>query len=69
MNKTLLPLLASALLSGTATSAPAAQCTNDTWKKVMSAGKLVVGVKADYKPWGFRSENGEVVGRRLLAVE
>ena len=28
------------------------QCSNDTWNKVMSRGKLVVGVKADYKPWG-----------------
>ena len=31
-----------------------ANAQNDTWNKVMSRGKLVVGVKADYKPWGYR---------------
>ena len=49
-------------LAVTAGSAEAAQCTNDAWKKVMAAGKIVVGVKADYKPWGFRSESGDIVG-------
>ena len=28
----------------------------------MSAGKLVVGVKADYKPWGFRDPSGKLIG-------
>ncbi|MCP5084868.1 MAG: transporter substrate-binding domain-containing protein [Alphaproteobacteria bacterium] len=37
-------------------------CTNDTWKKVMERGKMVVGVKADYKPWGFRNSDGAIVG-------
>ena len=40
----------------------AASCTNDTWNKVMSRGKMVVGVKADYKPWGFRDTSGAIVG-------
>jgi len=44
------------------TSAFAAQCTNDVWKKVMSRGTLVVGVKADYKPWGYRDASGKIVG-------
>ena len=47
-----------------ATSAFAA-CTNDTWKKVMERGKIVVGVKADYKPWGYRSEDGNIVGMEV----
>ncbi len=47
------------------TSALAAECTNETWKKVMSRGKMVVGVKADYKPWGFRNENGDIVGMEI----
>lgn len=38
------------------------QCTNDTWNKVIKRGKLVVGVKADYKPWGYRDTNGNLVG-------
>ncbi len=65
MNKNLIPFIAAAVLAGAAGSASAAQCTNDTWKKVMSAGKLVVGVKADYKPWGFRNESGELVGMEV----
>ncbi len=40
----------------------AAQCTNATIKKVMDRGKLVVGVKADYKPWGFLDSSGKIVG-------
>ena len=44
------------------TSALAAQCTNDVWKKVMARGTLVVGVKADYKPWGYRDASGKIVG-------
>lgn len=47
------------------TTAFAAQCTNDTWKKVMSRGKVVVGVKADYKPWGFRDSSGKIVGMEI----
>jgi len=55
----------SAALGLAAASTAQAACTNDTWKKVMSRGTLVVGVKADYKPWGFRSESGEVVGMEV----
>jgi len=40
----------------------AASCTNDTWNKIMQRGKMVVGVKADYKPWGFRDTSGNIVG-------
>ena len=40
-------------------------CTNDVWNKVMSRGKIVVGVKADYKPWGFRNSDGNIVGMEI----
>jgi len=63
MKKTL--MLSAATLLLTASIAGAAQCTNDVWNKVMSRGKLVVGVKADYKPWGFRNESGELVGMEV----
>ncbi len=33
-----------------AASAGGHACSNDVWNKVMSRGKIVVGVKADYKP-------------------
>lgn len=65
MIKKLLAAAAAAALLATTTAASAAQCTNDVWNKVMSRGKIVVGVKADYKPWGFRSENGELVGMEI----
>ncbi|MBY6114583.1 transporter substrate-binding domain-containing protein [Mameliella alba] len=46
--------------------APAfANCSNDTWNKVMERGTLVVGVKADYKPWGFRDTDGNIVGMEI----
>ena len=57
-----LGIAAGVALATAATAAAAAQCSNDTWKKVMSAGKLVVGVKADYKPWGFRDPSGKLIG-------
>ncbi len=43
----------------------AAECTNDTWNKVMKRGKIVVGVKADYKPWGYRNSDGSLVGMEI----
>jgi len=42
-----------------------AECTNETWNKVMERGKLIVGVKADYKPWGFRDESGAIIGMEI----
>ena len=60
--RTLISAIAAGTLLATASGANAAECKNETWNKVMERGKLVVGVKADYKPWGFRSENGDIVG-------
>ena len=54
-----------AIAAGTLSSVSHAACTNDTWNKVMSRGKMVVGVKADYKPWGFRDSSGEIVGMEI----
>lgn len=33
-----------------------------TLESVMDRGTLVVGVKTDYRPWGFRDENGDIIG-------
>jgi len=49
MKKMVFTAVAATVLASAAV-ADAAQCTNDVWKKVMSRGKMVVGVKADYKP-------------------
>jgi polar amino acid transport system substrate-binding protein len=48
-----------------AASVSAAECTNDTWNKVMKRGKIVIGVKADYKPWGYRDQSGDLVGMEI----
>lgn len=64
MKKLLLSVSAAAMMMSAGT-AIAAQCANDVWKKVMSRGKMVVGVKADYKPWGFRNESGGLVGMEI----
>ena len=37
----------------------------DVLDDIKKRGKLVVGVKADYKPWGFRDESGEIVGMEV----
>ena len=47
------------------TVASAGQCTNEGWKKVMKRGKIVIGVKADYKPWGYRNTAGGLVGMEI----
>ena len=61
----MISLLSATAMTLVATSAYAEQCTNEVWNKVMSRGKLVVGVKADYKPWGFRDESGKLVGMEI----
>ena len=60
--KTAISGLALAAMSACTVSA---QCTNDVWNKVMSSGKIVIGVKADYKPWGFRDDSGNLVGMEI----
>ena len=64
MQKIIISLTAAITTFATAT-ASAEQCSNEVWNKVMERGTLVVGVKADYKPWGFRNESGEVVGMEV----
>ncbi|MCY4450791.1 MAG: transporter substrate-binding domain-containing protein [Immundisolibacterales bacterium] len=50
------------LLAGSFSGVAAAECTNDVWNQVMKRGKVVVGIKADYKPWGYRGEDGSLIG-------
>ena len=59
--------LASAALLAVSGAGMAAghKCSNDVWNKVMKRGKVVVGVKADYKPWGYRDTNGDIVGMEI----
>lgn len=62
--KLLAGVAAAAVVLG-AGGAWAKHCTNEVWNKIMERGKIVVGVKADYKPWGFRDENGNLVGMEV----
>lgn len=52
--------IAGLVLSSTAAFAD--QCTNEAWNRIMDRGTIVVGVKADTRPWGFRDADGEIVG-------
>ncbi len=48
-----------------AATAANASSNNDRFMTVMKRGTLVVGVKADYKPWGFRDSSGKLVGMEI----
>src|SRR5260221_12971146 len=43
-------------------SAPNVWAQSDTLASVKQKGKLVVGVKADYKPFGYTDPSGKIVG-------
>jgi polar amino acid transport system substrate-binding protein len=42
-----------------------AQAGNERFMKVLERGKVVIGVKADYKPWGFRDSSGNLIGMEI----
>lgn len=65
LKKLLHTSLATMTALGVTVASASAACTNDVWKKVMERGKVVVGVKADYKPWGFRDSSGAIVGMEI----
>ena len=54
-------VVTTSVVAGLATSTANAG-SNETMKKILDRGKIVVGVKADYKPWGFRDTSGGIVG-------
>jgi len=56
---------AATLAIGVAGSAHAAAKGNARFQQVLERGKVVVGVKADYKPWGFRDPSGALVGMEV----
>ncbi len=53
------------LASFAAAAAMPATAGNERFMKVMERGKLVVGVKADYKPWGYRDSSGDIIGMEV----
>lgn len=61
----LLATTAVAAMTLSSVTAAAAQCTNETFNRIMSEGKIVVGVKPDYKPWGFLGSDGNLIGMEI----
>ena len=59
--KTLKAGLAAAAMMAVASSAVMA----DTLADIISRGKMVVGSKADYAPWGMRDAQGNIVGMEV----
>lgn len=57
--------LSAVVATGVSMAASQADAANDRFKKVLERGKLIVGVKADYKPWGFRDSSGGLVGMEI----
>ncbi len=57
--------LSALVAAGFALMATQADAANDRFKKVLERGKIVIGVKADYKPWGFRDSSGALVGMEI----
>lgn len=65
-------MLKKLLLAGVAVATVAAATTTviaGTLDDIFARGKIVVGVKADYAPWGMRDANGNVVGMELDMID
>ncbi|MBM3569243.1 MAG: transporter substrate-binding domain-containing protein [Alphaproteobacteria bacterium] len=59
-------LVLGALIAVVGTFGAAAQ---DTIAKIKQRGTIVVGVKNDYKPWGFLDPSGKIVGMEIELAE
>lgn len=60
--KTIATLLTGVAVLAISNTSALAACTNEIWNKINERGKIVVGVKADTKPWGFLDSSGALVG-------
>ena len=61
-----LRILLGTLIAATFSFGAAAQ---DTIGKIKQKGVIVVGVKNDYKPWGFLDPSGKIVGMEIELAE
>ena len=55
-------LIGKALLAAALVGLTAGPAAADAMSEIKERGKLIVGVKADYKPYGFRDPSGAIVG-------
>jgi len=54
-----------AALTGVFAASIATAAAADEIQDIMDAGKIVVGVKNDYKPWGYLTSDGELKGLEI----
>ncbi len=65
LRATMMGALAATVGIAIAVTSSQAFAGNDRFMKVLKRGTLIVGVKADYKPWGFRDSDGKLVGMEI----
>lgn len=63
--KTILATLLASAVALAPLAATAESCTNAGLKRIQDRGTLIAGVKADYKPWGYRDTAGNIVGLEI----
>jgi polar amino acid transport system substrate-binding protein len=63
MKKNLLVIVALVISLTFVFSAPV--IAKDTLTKVKERGEIVIGVKGDYRPWGFLNESGKNIGMEI----
>jgi polar amino acid transport system substrate-binding protein len=66
MLKSLSRILAGAVLAAGLAATPV--YAQDTIAKIKERGTIVVGVKNDYKPWGYLDPSGKIVGMEIDLV-
>ena len=66
MLKSLSRILAGAVVAAGLAAAPV--YAQDTIAKIKERGTIVVGVKNDYKPWGYLDPSGKIVGMEIDLV-
>lgn len=54
-----------AILAAGLFTASAAHAQDNTLANIEEAGRIVVGVKQDYRPWGYLNEQGDIVGLEI----
>ncbi len=65
LKATLMGVIAATVGIAVALTSGQAFAENDRFMKMLKRGTLIVGVKADYKPWGFRDSDGKLIGMEI----
>jgi len=65
MLRSLFSYAAAGLWAATAVFFSTGPTAAETLTDILERGKIVIGVKADYRPWGFRSDDGSLIGLEI----